>query len=110
MFEIPLYGLYAFAFMIVVLPVIVLVVWSVIRGVQEWAKLWRGLGAGLLASASTVGVLVGWWYWIERLFPNDDPWIGLRWMGLLMIPIIGVAVGIWAVLRVTRVPQVHGLD
>ena len=107
MFEMTLDGLYVLIFMVLVFPVIVLIAWAVIQGVQKGARLWRGLAVGLLASASTVGAVVGWWFGIGGLIrlTNEGEWAVLGVFGLLIIPIIGVSVGIWIVLRVARAPN-----
>ena len=108
MHEMTLDGLYLFAFMILVLPVIVLVAWALVQGFQKGGRFWRGLAVGLLASASTVGAVVGWWFGAGNLLPAEDLWIIIWVFGLLIIPIIGVAVGILAVFRVARAPEAVG--
>ena len=108
MFEMTLDGLYVLIFMVLVFPVIVLIAWAVIQGVQKGARLWRALAVGLLASAGTVGALVAWWYVVGGLVPlsfAEDLSIVVWVLGLFIIPIIGVSVGIWIVLRVARAPN-----
>lgn len=94
------------AFLIFAVPVVVLLGWAIIHGMRRGARLWRALLVALLVTAGTSGAIYAWWNWVgwfSSIFNNDATGI-LFFLGFLVIPIGGIAFGIWAVSRAARRP------
>jgi len=60
----------------------------------------------LLVTAGTSGAVYAWWNWVGPfVFDLRKDAIGiLFFLGFLVIPIGGIAFGIWAILRAARRP------
>ena len=107
--QVPDYGagilaMYIIAAIVLGVPLIVIVSWALRQGRQKGVPLWRTLGVGILVAAGTTGAMIGWWNlfsWVDHRF-NYPSWNQPMWIGFLVIPAMGIAVGVWAIKRAAR--------
>lgn len=95
------------AFLIFAVPVATLLGWAIIRGLRRGHQLWRTLLVALLVTAGTSGATYAWWNWAGWIVFDNFRNVATEtifWLGLLSIPVGGIALGIWAVSRAGR-PQ-----